>query len=185
MSAFAQMQLRKSIRNAWGKVSDQPMNGRSRFRVTQNPRNERPEALELSMSRVHHQQGGEPSQRMLRVAELIRHTMSELLIRSAAGDSMLEGQAVTIPEVRMSPDLKLATIYVMPLGGKNIGEVLTALDRHKKFLRGELARRVSLRFAPDIRFKPDQSFDYGAKIDALLRSPEVKRDLGQKQEKAE
>ena len=96
------------------------------------------------MSRVHHQQGGEPSQRMLRVAELIRHTMSELLVRSAVGDPMLEGQAVTIPEVRMSPDLKLATIYVMPLGGKNIADVLTALDRHKKFLRGELARRVNL-----------------------------------------
>ena len=68
----------------------------------------------------------------------------------------------------MSPDLKLATIYVMPLGGKNIADVLAALDRHKKFLRGEIARRVNLRFAPDIRFKADQSFDYGAKIDALL-----------------
>ena len=137
------------------------------------------------MSRVHHQQGGEPSQRMLRVAELIRHTVSELLVRSAIGEPLLEGQAVTIPEVRMSPDLKLATIYIMPLGGKNITGVLAALDRHRKFLRGEIARRINLRFAPDIRFKADRSFDYGAKIDALLELPEVKRDLDKKQEKPE
>ena len=99
------------------------------------------------MSRVHHQQGAEPSQRMLRVAELIRHAMSELLVRSAVADPVLEGQVVTIPEVRMSPDLKLATIYVMPLGGKNTADVLAALDRHKKFLRGEIAqaRQSSLR----------------------------------------
>lgn len=137
------------------------------------------------MSRVHHQQGGEPSQRMLRVGELIRHSMCELLLRSAVGDPILEGGAVTITEVQMSPDLKLATIYVVPLGGKHIADVLTALDRHKRFLRGELARRVNLRFAPDIRFKADQSFDYGAKIDSLLRSPEVQRDLDGKQGKTE
>jgi ribosome-binding factor A len=137
------------------------------------------------MSRVHQQQGGEPSQRMLRVAELIRHTMSELLVRAAIGEPLLEGQAVTVLEVRMSPDLKLATIYVMPLGGKNIADVLAMLDRHKKFLRGEIAQRVNLKFAPDIRFKADQSFDYGAKIDALLELPEVKRDLAEKQEKPE
>jgi ribosome-binding factor A len=137
------------------------------------------------MSRVHHKQGGEPSQRMLRVAELIRHTVSELFVRSVIGEPLLEGQAVTIPEVRMSPDLKLATIYIMPLGGKNITGVLAALDRHRKFLRGEIARRINLRFAPDIRFKADRSFDYDAKIDALLELPEVKRDLDKKQEKRE
>ena len=122
---------------------------------------------------------------MLRVAELIRHTVSELLVRSVIGEPLLEGQAVTIPEVRMSPDLKLATIYIMPLGGKNITGVLAALDRHRKFLRGEIARRINLRFAPDIRFKADRSVDYGAKIDALLELPEVKRDLDKKQEKPE
>jgi ribosome-binding factor A len=137
------------------------------------------------MSRVHHHQGGEPSQRMLRVAELIRHTVSELLARSVIGEPLLEGQAVTIPEVRMSPDLKLATIYITPLGGKNITGVLAALDRRRKFLRGEIARRINLRFAPDIRFRADRSFDYGAKIDALLESPAVKRDLDKKQEKPE
>ncbi len=137
------------------------------------------------MSRTHHQQGGEPSQRMLRVAELIRHTVSELLLRSAIGDPVLEERPITIPEVRMSSDLQLATIFVMPLGGTKIADVLAALNRHKKALRGEIARRIDLRFAPDIRFKADSSFEYGAKIDALLELPEVKRDLGDKQDKPE
>ena len=137
------------------------------------------------MSRVHQHQGGEPSQRMLRVAELIRHTMAELLVRSAIGDPVLESQVITVPEVRMSPDLKLATIFVMPLGDNSIADVLAALDRHKKYLRGQIARRIDLRFAPDIRFKADPSFDYGAKIDALLELPEVKRDLSKQKGKPE
>ena len=132
------------------------------------------------MSRVHQQQGGQPSQRMLRVGELVRHAMAELLTRSEIDDPALEGQVVTVPGVRMSPDLKLATVYVMPLGGKNIGDVLAALDRHKKALRGEIARRVNLKFAPEVRFKPDPSFECGAKIDALLDLPKVKRDLQHK-----
>ncbi|MGH6813404.1 MAG: 30S ribosome-binding factor RbfA, partial [Methylocella sp.] len=107
------------------------------------------------MSRVHQQRGGEPSQRMLRVAELIRHTLAELLVRSAISDPVLESKAITVPEVRMSPDLKLATIFVMPLGGNSVADVLAALDRHKKVLRGEIAHRINLRFAPDIRFKAD------------------------------
>jgi len=114
---------------------------------------------------------------MLRVAELVRHSMSDLLARAAVNDPVLDGHLVTVPDVRMSPDLKLATVYVMPLGGKDVKDVLAALDRHKKFLRSEIARRVNLKFAPEIRFKPDESFDYGAKIDALLQSPQVKRDL--------
>ena len=85
----------------------------------------------------------------------------------------------------MSPDLKVATIYILPLGGKHIGDVMAALDRHKKVLRGEIARRINLRFAPDIRFKADPRFDYEAKIDALLSSPEVKRDLNKKEDKPE
>ncbi|MGH6842598.1 MAG: 30S ribosome-binding factor RbfA [Methylocella sp.] len=133
------------------------------------------------MSRLHHQRGGEPSQRMLRVAELIRHTMAELLVRSEIGDPVLESKVVTIPEVRMSPDLKLATIFVMPLGGTGIAEVLAALDRHKKVLRGEIARRINLRVAPEIRFKADPRFAYEERIDALLELPEVKRDLHKQQ----
>ena len=77
----------------------------------------------------------------------------------------------------MSPDLKLATVYVMPLGGGDVPDTLAALDRHRKFLRGEIARRINLKFAPEIRFKADPSFDYGGKIDALLASPQVRRDL--------
>jgi ribosome-binding factor A len=129
------------------------------------------------MSKVHHYQGGEPSQRMLRVAELIRHAMSELLVRSALRDPVLDGRTITIPEVRMSPDLKLATIFVMPLGGKGIPEVLGALDRHKKQLRAEIAQHINLKFAPEIRFQADLRFDYDEKIGALLELPQVKRDL--------
>ena len=130
------------------------------------------------MSRVHHQQGGEPSQRMLRVAELIRHAMSELLVRSALGDPLLESQAVTIQEVRMSPDLKLATIYVMPLGGKNSAEVLAALDRHKNFLRGEIAHRVNLqiRARHSLQGRPRGSTT-APRSTPCSNSPAVKRDL--------
>lgn len=128
------------------------------------------------MSRTH-QQGGEPSQRMLRVGELIRHTLSDLLTRGAIVDPVLQGHVVTVPDVRMSPDLKLATVFVMPLGGKDAKEVIAALDHHKKYIRGELAHRINLKFAPDLRFKSDHSFDYGAKIDAIFDRPEVKRDL--------
>jgi ribosome-binding factor A len=131
------------------------------------------------MSRAHHN-GGEPSQRMLRVAELIRHAMSELLSRGDIVDPVLETHVITIPSVRMSPDLKLATIYVLPLGGKDVNEVIEALDKHKKFLRTEIARRVNLKFAPDIRFRNDAGFDASAKIDAILNSPKVKQDLRQK-----
>ncbi len=128
------------------------------------------------MSRTH-QQGGEPSQRMLRVGELIRHALSDLLSRGSVNDPVLDGHVITVPAVRMSPDLKLATAFVMPLGGRDVAPVLEALDRHRKELRTEVAHRISMKFAPDLRFKADQSFDYGAKIDAILDRPEVKRDL--------
>ena len=119
---------------------------------------------------------------MLRVAELIRHAMSELLVRSAVRDPVLESRTITVPEVRMSPDLKLATIYVMPLGGEGIPEVLAALGRHKKQLRAEIARRINLKFAPEIRFQPDTRFDYDRKINELLELPQVKRDLNQEKD---
>jgi len=124
-----------------------------------------------------HQQGGEPSHRTLRVAELVRHTVSDLLTRAAINDPALEGRVITVPTVRMSPDLKLATVFVMPLGGKDAATVVAALERHKKFIRTEIARHVNLKFAPEVRFKADQSFEAGAKIDALFERPEVKRDL--------
>ena len=134
--------------------------------------------LELAMALTHHASSGEPSQRMLRVAELIRHAMSELLSRGEILDPVLEKTVVTIPAVRMSPDLKLATIYVMPLGGLNVEAVIAALESHKKSLRTEIVRRVNLKFAPELRFRHDEGFEASAKIDALLNSPKVKQDLG-------
>ncbi|MGP0093247.1 MAG: 30S ribosome-binding factor RbfA [Xanthobacteraceae bacterium] len=118
-----------------------------------------------------------PTQRQLRVGELIRHVMAEMLARGDVHDPVLEGHLITVPEVRMSPDLRLATIYVMPLGGRDESEVVAALDRHKRYLRGEIAHRVNLKFAPDIRFRIDERFDEADRIDKLLRSPDVARDL--------
>jgi ribosome-binding factor A len=118
---------------------------------------------------------------MLRVAELIRHSMADLLTRGAINDPVLEGHVVTVPRVKMSPDLKLASVYVMPLGGRAATEVIAALDRHKKYLRTEIAHRINLKFAPEIRFKIDDTFDNVAKIDALLNSDKVKQDLQPRQ----
>ncbi len=117
-----------------------------------------------------------PSQRQQRVAELVRHALAEVLSRGDVQDDVLTKNVITIPEVRMSPDLKLATAYVMPLGGRDEEAVLKALDKHKKVLRQEVARRVNLKFAPDLRFRRDESFDEAARIDALLRSERVARD---------
>ena len=128
------------------------------------------------MFRVQHSRS-EPSQRMLRVGEVVRHAVADLLSRGLIIDPVLEGHVVTVPEVRMSPDHKLATIYVMPLGGKDVGPVLEALDRNKRFIRAEVAQHANLRFAPDVRFRKDESFDKSSRIDALLNSPAVKRDL--------
>lgn len=120
------------------------------------------------------------SQRQLRVGELIRHAVSDMLTRGEVHDPVIEGHLITVPEVRMSPDLRLATIFVMPLGGRDEAEVVAALERNKRFLRGEIAHRVNLKFAPDIRFRIDERFDEAARIERLLRSPEVKRDLAAK-----
>ena len=117
------------------------------------------------------------SQRQLRVGELMRHALAEMLIRGDVHDPVLEGHMITIPEVRMAPDLRLATVYVMPLGGRDQSEVMAALDRNKKFLRGALARIVNLKFSPDIRFRVDDRFDEVERIEKLLRTPAVRQDL--------
>jgi ribosome-binding factor A len=122
----------------------------------------------------------EPSQRQLRVGELVRHALSEMLMRGDVHDAVVETHLITIPEVQMTADLRLATIYVMPLGGRDRDEVLQALERNKRFLRGEIARRVNLKFAPDIRFQIDQRFDEAERIEKLLRTPAVRRDLDPK-----
>ncbi|MCK1416849.1 30S ribosome-binding factor RbfA [Bradyrhizobium sp. CW4] len=130
----------------------------------------------------HHQKkssasGG--SQRQLRVGEQVRHAIAEILAQGSVHDADLEGHIITVPEVRMSPDLKLATVYVMPLGGRDTEIVLAALKRNKKFLRGEVARRVNLKFAPDLRFRVDERFDEAERIEKLLRTPAVQKDLEQ------
>ncbi len=118
-----------------------------------------------------------PSQRQLKVGELIRHALAEIFARGAIADDIVNAASLTVSEVRMSPDLKLATAFVMPLGGEGAAEAVAHLDQHKRFLRGELARKVNLKFMPDIRFKLDASFEASRRIDELLASPEVRRDL--------
>ena len=118
-----------------------------------------------------------PSHRLERVAEQIRHAFSEILARGEVDDPVLNRQLVTVAGVRMSPDLKLATIAVLPLGGRDAQPVLEALRQHKKPLRTMVAHRVNLKYAPDLRFVVDESFDARARMDALLRSPRVARDL--------
>ena len=129
------------------------------------------------MSYRHSQPTKGPSQRALRAGELIRHALAEILARGDVHDPVIETHLITVPEVRMSPDLRLATVYVMPLGGQDEADVLAALDRNKRYLRGEIARRVNLKFAPDIRFRIDERFDEAERIERLLRSPQVRRDL--------
>ena len=131
------------------------------------------------MPRHHQKKGSAPggSQRQLRVGEQVRHAIADILAQGSVHDADLEGHIITVPEVRMSPDLKLATIYVMPLGGRDTELVITALDRNKKFLRGEVARRVNLKFAPDLRFRVDERFDEAERIEKLLRTPAVQKDL--------
>jgi ribosome-binding factor A len=123
------------------------------------------------------------SQRQLRVGELVRHALAEMLARGEVHDPVIESHLVTVPEVRMTADLRLATVYVMPLGGRDADEVVAAFERHKKFLRAELAHRINLKFAPDIRFRVDERFAEAERIDRLLHSPEVRRDLDHKEEK--
>ena len=119
-----------------------------------------------------------PGQRQLRVGELIRRALADVLQRGDVHDPAFNGIVVTVSEVRMTPDLKLATVFVVPLGGTGADAIVAAFERKKRFLRGEVAHRVNLRHAPELRFRLDASFDEGERIDALLRSAEVKRDLG-------
>lgn len=118
-----------------------------------------------------------PSQRMLRVGELVRHALSALFTRGDIEDEALFDTVITVPEVRMAPDLKIANAYIMPLGGERAEEIVAALNRHKKFIRGRVAPQLDLKFAPEIRFFVDDTFDEFGRIDALLRSDRVQRDL--------
>ena len=116
-------------------------------------------------------------QRMLRVGELVRHELASLLARGEIEDPELMGVVITVAEVRMSPDLKLASAYVMPLGGGRAAEVAAALNKHRKFVRGQIAPGLNLKFAPDVRFFVDTTFEEFGRIDALLRSERVRQDI--------
>jgi ribosome-binding factor A len=130
------------------------------------------------MSRGHaHEPAKGPTQRSLRAGEVVRHALAEIFARGEVHDPVLATHRITVPEVRMSPDLRIATVYILPLGGQDAAVVLAALDRNKRYLRGEIARRVNLKFAPDIRFRIDERFDEAERIERLLRSPQVRRDL--------
>ncbi|RJX71307.1 30S ribosome-binding factor RbfA [Tsuneonella suprasediminis] len=117
------------------------------------------------------------SVRDLKVGERVRHILSELLARGEAHDDVLTAHSVSVTEVRMTPDLRNASAYVKPLLGKDEAEVLKALRTNTAFFQREVAKRLGLKFAPKLQFKPDESFDEADRIDRLLRDPKVMRDL--------
>ena len=118
-----------------------------------------------------------PTQRQLRVGELIRHALADMLSRGEMHDDVLARYVITVPEVRLTPDLKLATAYIMPLGGQDVEIVLKALEGHRKRIRTEVAHRVNLKYAPDVRFRRDESFEKSAHIDRILATEKVQRDV--------
>jgi ribosome-binding factor A len=122
-----------------------------------------------------HAQG--PTQRQLRAGELIRHSLVEILREEDITDSALEGVSVTVTEVRMSPDLRHAVAFVEPLGGGHAAEVVEALNRHAKFLRGRLGRGIDMKFTPDLKFLHDESFDEAQRMSRLFDDPRVRQDL--------
>ncbi len=119
-----------------------------------------------------------PSQRQLRVGELVRHALTQLLQRGEIPDPLLEKTVISITEVSMSPDLKIGTVFVSPLGIQDPQPVIKALAQNQKFIRGRLAPALSqMKYMPEFRFRADTSFDNYARIDALLHNPKVARDL--------
>jgi len=118
------------------------------------------------------------SVRLLKVGEQVRHVLSELLTRQQVHDEVLSAHAVSVTEVRMSPDLRLASIFVKPLLGANEEAVLKALRTHTAFFQREVAQRLKLKFAAKLKFVSDESFDEASRIDRLLSDPRVARDLG-------
>lgn len=133
------------------------------------------------MGRGSQKGGGMPSQRQLRVGELVRKSLSECLTRGEIIDPLLESHVISIPEVRMSPDLTLATAFVMPLGAPGQEKaIVEALNGHKKYLRGRLGRDLAMKHTPDVRFRYDETFDEASRIDALLSSPQVLQDTQRK-----
>ncbi|HJQ16938.1 MAG TPA: 30S ribosome-binding factor RbfA [Allosphingosinicella sp.] len=122
------------------------------------------------------------SVRLLRVGEQVRHALSDILMRGDVHDDVLASHNVSVTEVRMSPDLRHATVFVKPLLGADEDAVLKALRRNVRYLRGEVSRRVNTKYAADLKFLADESFEEGSHIDSLLRSPTIARDLGANKE---
>ena len=118
-----------------------------------------------------------PSQRQLRVGEALRHALAEILRRNDIQDTDLKGVSVTITQVKPSPDMRYCTVYCEPLGGRNGKVIVAALNRHKGFLRGEMGHMIATKFTPELRFVEDDSFAEAQKIETILKSPEVQRDL--------
>lgn len=124
-----------------------------------------------------------PSQRQLRVGEQVRHALSDVLQRGEVRDDLIETTVISVSEVRMSPDLKIATAFVAPLAAKDNQAVIKALARNAKFIRGRISGALrQMKYMPEFRFRLDTSYDNMARIDALLRSPEVARDLDTEEE---
>jgi ribosome-binding factor A len=121
-----------------------------------------------------------PSQRQLRAGELIRHALTDILSREEFADPALHGKSITITEVRISPDLKNASAFAAPLGGEDMGKTIEALNRAAGFLRGRLSREIDMRHTPNLRFIADDSYDEARRIEALLASDRVRRDLDRK-----
>ncbi|HEV7692145.1 MAG TPA: 30S ribosome-binding factor RbfA [Hyphomonadaceae bacterium] len=120
-----------------------------------------------------------PSQRQLRAGELVRHALTDILSREEFADPDLAGKSITITEVRASPDLKHATAFAAPLGGVDMAKTVEALNRAAGFLRGRLSKEIEMRYTPQVRFVADDSYDEARRIDELLASPRVRKDLGQ------
>lgn len=118
-----------------------------------------------------------PSQRQLRVGELLRHALSEIMRETEIRDPDLIGVSVTVTEVKPSPDMRHANVFVEPLGGRDVQIIIPALNRHRGFLRGELGRMIELKFTPELRFVEDTSFAEAQRIDKILHSERVARDL--------
>jgi ribosome-binding factor A len=118
-----------------------------------------------------------PSHRQLRVGEALRHALAEVLTRNEIRDADLEGVSVTITQIKPSPDMRYATVYCEPLGGENAKTIIAALNRHKGFLRGEMGHRITMKFTPELRFVEDESFAEAQKIENILKSERVSRDL--------
>ena len=118
------------------------------------------------------------SVRLLRIGEQVRHALADLLARREVRDPVLESSIISVSEVRVTPDLRAAIVFVHPLGGQNGDAVLAALKANARFLRGEIAKKLATKYTPDLSFRLDESFDAGARIDAILRQPHIARDLG-------